>query len=129
MNKLQREPVVRTLVERGQQIIDGVQSLIGQTGAAGFLSISGHPSWTFLTIKDTPKCSMWEMKTLLLQEMLARGILTLGTHNISYAHSHDDIKRLLAAYAEVMPILCEAGERGVSGLLRCEPLVPLFRLR
>jgi glutamate-1-semialdehyde 2,1-aminomutase len=129
MNKLQREPVVRTLAERGQQIVDGVQSLISQTGAAGFLGISGHPSWAFLTIKDTPKCSMWEMKTLLLQEMFARGILTLGTHNISYAHSHDDIKRLLAAYAEVMPILCEAGDRGVSGLLRCEPLVPLFRLR
>jgi glutamate-1-semialdehyde 2,1-aminomutase len=129
MNKLQREPVVRTLAERGQQIIDGVQSLIGQTGASSFLGISGHPSWTFLTIKDTAKCSIWEMKTLLLQEMFARGILTLGTHNISYAHSQTDVKRLLAAYAEVMPILREASERGVSGLLHCEPLVPLFRLR
>ena len=129
MNKMQREPVVRTLAERGRQIIDGVQSLISHHGAAGFLGISGHPSWSFLTLKDTPRCSMWEMKTLLLQEMLARGILTLGTHNISYAHSQDDIQRLLDAYAEVVPLLREAGERGVSGLLHCEPLVPLFRLR
>ena len=129
MNKLQREPVTRTLAERGQQVFDGVQKLIGDNGATGFLGMSGHPSWTFLTIRDTPRCSMWEMKTLLLQEMLARGILTLGTHNISYAHSHDDIQRLLDAYAEVVPILSEAAERGSGGLLRCEPLVPLFRVR
>jgi glutamate-1-semialdehyde 2,1-aminomutase len=72
---------------------------------------------------------MWEMKTLLLQEMFARGILTLGTHNISYAHSQSDIEHLLAAYSAVMPIMHEASERGVGGLLRCEPLVPLFRVR
>lgn len=129
MKTLQREPVVETLAERGRQVIEGVHSLISEYGADGFLGISGHPSWSFLTFKDTPKCSMWEMKTLFLQEMFSRGILTLGTHNMSYSHSSNDVQRLLDAYGEVFPILREAGKHGIGGLLRCSSLVPLFRVR
>jgi glutamate-1-semialdehyde 2,1-aminomutase len=129
LDKLRHEPVVKTLADRGQQLVDGLKSLIKQTDTAEFLGVSGHPSWSFLTIKDTPRCSMWETKTLMLQEMLERGILTLGSHNISYAHSFSDIQRLLVVYSEVLPVLKQASERGATDLLECAPLVPLFRVR
>ena len=41
------------------------------------------------------------------QEMLARGILTVGTHNLSFAHSEDDVEMLLTAYDEVLGIIAE----------------------
>jgi len=129
MCKLQNEPVIPTIIERGQQLITGLKQLIDETGTSEFLSVSGHPSWSFLNIADTPACSMWEFKTLLLQEMFSRGILALGTHNLSYAHSRADIVDLLKAYSDVLPILREAGKKGPAGLLRCPPLTPLFRLR
>ena len=69
-------------------------------------------------------------KTLFMQEMLARGILTLGTHNMSYAHSDADIEKTLAAYDEVFPLLKEAVDGGrLDKMLRCAPLKPLFKVR
>jgi len=130
MQKLQREPVVETLRRNGQRVLDGVRRLIESTGVGGFLSISGNPTWTFLNFKDAPSATLWEIKTLFLQEVFARGILTIGTHNMSYAHTEADVDRLLQVYGEVLPLLREAVEGpGVRRYLRCEPLEPLFRVR
>ena len=61
---------------------------------------------------------------------MARGILTVGTHNMSYAHSEEDVDRALSVYDEVLPIVSDAvRNRAVRQLLKCEPLEPLFRIR
>jgi glutamate-1-semialdehyde 2,1-aminomutase len=128
--KLKREPVVDTLRRTGQTILDGTRERIVRHGIGGFTRTSGHPSWTFLQFADTPGCSQWEIKTLFMQEVQARGILSLGTHNVTYAHSDDDVARLLRVYDEVFPILREAVEEGaMKQYLRCRPLEPLFRVR
>lgn len=127
---LQREPVLATIAARGQVLKDGVQALIDRHGLAGWLAISGHPAWTFLTLKDTPQASAFEIKTLLMQEQHQRGVLGLGTHNLSLAHGESDIAAVLAMYAEVLPRIGEAlAAGGVKPYLRCEPLVPLFKVR
>jgi glutamate-1-semialdehyde 2,1-aminomutase len=65
-----------------------------------------------------------------MQEILARGIISVGSHNVSYAHRDTDVDKLLSAYDEIFPLLREAVEnRAVRQYLRCEPLVPLFRVR
>jgi glutamate-1-semialdehyde 2,1-aminomutase len=65
-----------------------------------------------------------------MQEVMARGFLTLGTHNISYAHTDEDVDGLSDVYDQVFPILREAVEnRAIRQYLKCEPLQPLFRLR
>jgi glutamate-1-semialdehyde 2,1-aminomutase len=128
--KLKREPVVETLRRTGQTILDGTRERIARHGIGAFSRTSGHPSWTFLQFADTPSCSQWEIKTLFMQEVQARGILSLGTHNVTYAHSDDDVARLLRVYDEVFPILREAVEEGaMKQYLRCRPLEPLFRVR
>ena len=130
LTKLKRAPVVETIRRTGQQILDGTRERIARHGIAGFTRTSGHPSWTFLQFADTPTCSQWEIKTLFMQEVLARGILSLGTHNVTYAHSDDDVAKLLRVYDEVFPILREAVEEGaMKQYLRCAPLQPLFRVR
>lgn len=130
LDKLLRENVCAQVAARGQTLIDGVKKRIDRHGVADFISIAGHPSWSFLLLKDMPGVSQWEIKTLLLQELFARGILSLGTHNLSYAHTAGDIDRLLAVYDEVFPLLrAGALERKMSELLRCEPLQPLFKVR
>ena len=77
-----------------------------------------------------PPYSAFELRTLYLQEMFVRGILIIGSHNMSYAHSDDDVDALLAAYDEVLPILRAAIDRGdLLDRLHCEPLKPLFKVR
>ena len=130
MGKLRREPVIAHLRTQGEKIMSGLSVLISKHGAGEFLEVAGHPTWSFLLIKDTPQVSMWELKTLFLQEMFQRGILTLATHNISYSHSNNDIARLLQAYDEILPMLVEGCKpAALKALLRCKPLEPLFKVR
>ncbi|MEO8436820.1 MAG: aminotransferase class III-fold pyridoxal phosphate-dependent enzyme [Chloroflexota bacterium] len=130
IEKMRREPVLETIHRQGQKVLDGVSQRIVEHGVEGFCSLSGHPAWSFLTIADAAPYSGYELKTLYLQEMFARGILVIGTHNMSYAHSDDDVTALLAAYDEVLPLLRTAVERGdLLDRLRCEPLQPLFTVR
>ncbi|MCL6557415.1 MAG: aminotransferase class III-fold pyridoxal phosphate-dependent enzyme [Firmicutes bacterium] len=130
MTKLQREPVIETLKTQGQKVVTGLKNLIARHQINHIVSISGHPSWSFLNIKDVPPYTQWEIKTLFLQEMFARGILTLGTHNMSYSHSDADVAKLLAVYEEVFLVLKDAVDHGnLKKYLRCQPLVPLFKIR
>jgi glutamate-1-semialdehyde 2,1-aminomutase/spore coat polysaccharide biosynthesis protein SpsF len=129
MEKIRREPVVEHLRAHGDQILRGLRQQIEQYECQSFLQIGGHASWSFLLFQDCPPYSSWQIKTLFLQEMFARGILTLGTHNMSYAHSAEHVAALLAAYNEVLPILRDAVRGKLQLALLCNPLEPLFKLR
>ncbi len=130
LTKVQNEPVVETLRERGQAVVDGCLALIEKHGMADIVETSGHPAWNFLIIKDVGKYSQWGIKSLWMQEIQARGILCLGTHNMSYAHSEDDVARLLSVYDEVFPIIRDAVDNdAMAQHLRCKSIEPLFRVR
>jgi glutamate-1-semialdehyde 2,1-aminomutase len=130
INKLQREPVIQTMTTRGETILSGVKSAIERHRVDRIFSLSGHPTWSFLLIQDVSPYSQWQIKTLFLQEMFARGILTFGTHNLSYAHSEIDLHRLLSVYDEVFPLIGEAVEsQQLESYLHCQTLEPLFKVR
>lgn len=70
---------------------------------------TGHPAWRHLEISD---------KTLFMQEMHKRGILCLGTVNLNYSHTLEDVDYLIQALKE-----WEGGE------LECQPLSTNFKIR
>lgn len=130
MTKLQTSPVIETLRKNGEKVKVGVQKLIDRHGVGHFLSVTGNPAWSFLIIKEAKPYTQWQIKTLFLQEMFARGILTLASHNLNYAHSEEDIGQLLGAYDEVFPLLRDAVDNAaLDKYLRCKPLEPLFKIR
>jgi glutamate-1-semialdehyde 2,1-aminomutase len=111
-------------------VMDGFNALVAKHGIGDFFSISGHPGWSLLSIKDAAPYTMWQVKTLYMQEILARGILGLGTHNISYAHGEAEIATLLSVYDEVFAIIAHAVKtKTLDKRLDCKPLEPLFRVR
>jgi len=128
--KLRAQPVVAQLAARGERLKSGIKERIARHGLQELLSINGHPSWSFLAIADVPRATSWTTKTLLMQELFERGILSFGTHNMSYAHSEADVERLLDVYDEIFPLLRQGAFEGrMPQLLRCKPLEPLFKLR
>lgn len=129
LNKLQQEPVVQTITATGEKVMAQTLALIERHGLKDVFAVTGHPSWSFLIFKDARGHSMWEIKTLFMQEVLKRGVLALGTHNISYAHTAQDMARLEQVYDEVFGIIAQGLATGIAPLLQCEVLVPLFRLR
>lgn len=130
LTKLRSEPVVETLARRGAIILEGTTGIIRENKLEEVFAVGGHPSWSFLLIKDTATANSFETKTLLMQELHQSGFLSVGSHNLSYAHSEEDVASLVAAYERILPAIGQAVEAGeVVSRLKCEPLVPLFKIR
>jgi glutamate-1-semialdehyde 2,1-aminomutase len=128
--KLRSEPVVQTLRARGTALLEGISRILRQSNLGDIFSVSGDPTWSFLNVGDARGATAFEIRTFWMQEILQRGFLSIGTHNLSYAHSEADIGALLDAYAEVLPLIGRLLDRGaLLESLRCEPLVPLFKVR
>ena len=130
LHKLQTQPVVERLYAQGKKVLEGLRELVKKHQVSHLVAVAGNPVWTFFVINDAAPYTQWEIKTLYLQEMFARGILILGTHNMSFSHSDSDVARLLAVYDEVLPLLKQAVEgQRLHEFLRCRPLAPLFTVR
>lgn len=130
LHKLQTQSVIERLYAQGRKVLEGLRALVEKHQVSHLATVSGNPVWSFFVINDAAPYTQWEIKTLYLQEMFARGILTLGTHNMSFSHGDHDIARLLAAYDEVLPLLKQAvEEQQLRERLHCRSLEPLFRVR
>jgi len=94
------------------------------------LEFTGHPAWSFLKWKIQNPDTLNEVKTLFLQETLRRGVLVLGTHDVTTAFTDEDIALVAKVYAETLEIITTALDDGdVAARLECDTLVPLFTLR
>lgn len=130
LNKVDTLNIPTYLFEKGTYLLTKLDKLIEELGCEHFLASAGHPSWSFLMIADCNDYSSFEIKTLFMQEMLKRGIITLGTHNMSYAHTFKDIDILISTYRDVFLILKQSLVKGdLLSRLECQPLVPLFKIR
>jgi len=68
------------------------------------------------------------MKSFVQQELVKRGVLWGGFHNLSAAHTAYDVDYLLKAYRDVLPLLRAALEENrLPQSLRGEPVEPVFR--
>jgi glutamate-1-semialdehyde aminotransferase len=68
------------------------------------------------------------MKSLVQQELIRRGVLWGGFHNLSAAHTDAQIDHLLDAHRAALRVLRAALERGaLREALRGEPVEPVFR--
>ena len=130
LDRLERDQIPEQLSALGEKLCDGLREIIAGADGGTVFSVSGHPSWSYLNIAATGKSSQPEIKTLLLQELFSRGILFLGTHNLSAAHTEEDIDRLLEVYRDLVPSVARAALDGKArALLRTEPLESLFSIR
>ena len=62
--------------------------------------------------------------------MLRNGVLCLGTHNVSYAHSQADVARVLGAYHNTLGTIARELATGqLEQRLPGPALKPVFRVR
>lgn len=116
------------LAKQGRKLKDGYNSISQKLGM-DYTKCSGFDCRTIITF-DAEKsgCNPLEMKSLVQQEMIKRGILWGGFHNMSFSHTDEDIEYTLKAYEDVLPILKKAvDEKNVRQYLRGEPVEPVFR--
>ncbi len=126
INEMIEKNIPAQLAKQGNKLKIGYNKITEELGMS-YTKCSGFDCRTIMTF-DSSAGNPLEMKSLVQQEMIKRGILWGGFHNMSFSHSDSDIEYTLKAYREVLPILKKAvEENNVKGFLRGEPVEPVFR--
>jgi len=110
----------------GQRLLDGLNDLIRQQGL-DYVSLAGYPFRTLMNFAPSSGDPLL-MKTLVQQELIRRGILWSGTHNLCFSHTEEDVDYTLKAFAESLAVLHQAVASGdLRSQLKGESLQPVFR--
>ncbi|MBK9099898.1 MAG: aminotransferase class III-fold pyridoxal phosphate-dependent enzyme [bacterium] len=126
ITELKEKNVPAYLAKQGTKLKDGYNSVAEQLNMP-YTKCIGFECRSLITF-DASAGNPLEMKSLVQQEMIKRGILWGGFHNMSFSHSDHDVEYTLKVYREVLPILKKAvDEKNVKGYLKGEPVEPVFR--
>ena len=130
IDKYKQEKVTERFSEMGIYLLEQLNKLINDQRLSDIFFTSGHPAWSFLHIKEQAEYSVFEIKTFFLQEMFKRGILTLGSHNLSFSHTKKEVDKLLEVYDEVLPIIKQCiDNQALLENIQGDILKPLFKVR
>ena len=115
------------LATKGKVIKDGYNERATKAGVSDITSCTGFDCRSIVNFNATAGDPL-VLKTFMQQEMIKRGVLWGGFHNMSFSHTDADIEFTLNAYDEVFPILKEAVQSGKpETYLEGEVLETVFR--
>jgi glutamate-1-semialdehyde 2,1-aminomutase len=118
-------PVV--LAEKGTRLMEGYNRLVSSLNMESYTRCKGYPCRTTITLEPAVGNAL-VVKAYFQQEMIKRGILWQGNHNMMYMHTEEDIDYTLEVYSEVLPLVKKAIEENTAEmLLRGKPLEAVFR--
>jgi glutamate-1-semialdehyde aminotransferase len=126
IDEIKNKNVPAYLSKQGQKLKDGYNKIVNELGMS-YTKCSGYNCRTIISF-DVSAGNPLEMKSLVQQEMIKRGVLWGGFHNMCYSHSDEDVEYTLKAYRDVLPVLKKAvEEKNVKAYLKGEPVEPVFR--
>jgi len=115
------------LAEKGKKLKDGYNTLAMELGMDGYTRCTGYDCRSLVSF-DASAGNPLEVKSYVQQELIKRGILWAGFHNMSYSHTDEDVTYTLKAYREVLGLLKEAVDAGdVAARLKGKPVEAVFR--
>ncbi|GAA1010018.1 glutamate-1-semialdehyde 2,1-aminomutase [Nocardiopsis tropica] len=122
------DPVGR-MEAAGRDLSDGVNAAARAAGVADHVLVAGRPSCEVFVTRGPDGAPSQAYRTLLLQELLERGVLG-QSFVISAAHTDTDVAETVAATAEALEVYARAIAAGtVDGLLHGRPVAPPLRRR
>lgn len=124
------DDVCKSLTSIGSELSEKIENVIQDTNMKNILKITGHPTWRFLNWSGTSNATSNELKTYFLQEIFKRGLLLIGTHNVSTALSSKDILYISEVYADVLGNMNKLLlQNQLTQQLQVPPIEPLFKVR
>jgi glutamate-1-semialdehyde 2,1-aminomutase len=124
--ELRRRNVPETLAARGRVLRQGYARICDERDI-GWSRCLGMDART-LVVFDPGTVDPLLAKSYVQQELIRRGVLWSGFHNLSWAHRDSDIEYLLGCYREIVPALADHVAAGtLAGALRGRPVEPVFR--
>ena len=128
IHELERRDGIASLWRNGARLQEGTRQLIRAAKLEAVLDCAGMAPWTTLRTAGMDERNALLFRSLFQQEAAKRGLLTHGSHMLSVAHDDSVIDATLAAYAEIMPLLADALQKGeVEQRLEGEPMQTILR--
>ncbi len=126
INELRTKDVPKYLRTQGKKLKDGYNSIAQKLGI-DFTKAIGY-EWRSMATFDAKAGDPLIQKSLMQQEMIKRGVLWQGFHNMCFSHSDADVDYTLQALEESLSILKKAvTENNLKEMLKGEPVQPVFR--
>ncbi|MHC4321750.1 MAG: glutamate-1-semialdehyde 2,1-aminomutase [Planctomycetota bacterium] len=126
MSIYENEPVVDTLWQRGERLASGLRKVASENGLSDYVPIMGRPCCLVFGSRDQEKNPSQPFRTLLLQEIIKRGILA-SSLVVSYSHTDADIDRTIEVFHEAFHIYRKALDEGIEKYLIGRPVKPVWR--
>jgi glutamate-1-semialdehyde aminotransferase len=127
IKEMKEKNVQAHLATQGKKLKDGYNKIAFDLGISGYTKCSGFDCRTIVSF-DASAGDPLVLKSFVQQEMIKRGILWGGFHNMCFSHTDEDVAYTLKAYADVLPLLKKAVEdNNVKELLKGEPVEAVFR--
>jgi glutamate-1-semialdehyde aminotransferase len=127
ITEMKEKKVSAVLDQKGALLKEGYNKIAEELGIASYTKCVGYNCRTMVTF-DPSAGDPLILKSFVQQEMIKRGILWAGFHNMCFTHSDEDIAYTLKTYREVLGMLRDAvKENKVSAALKGEPLEAVFR--
>ena len=126
----QENLIVPRLNEIGAELATVTNDAITRNHLSEIFNLSGHDTWKFLNIKATENHSVEVIKTYFMQEIFKRGLLTVGTHNVTLSHKSKVIHKISEIYDDVFSKINNGIKKdSLKKDLLVDPLKPLFKVR
>lgn len=106
IKKLERDGVHHKLYNRGDTLWVNAVRRVEEAGLQDYIQFHGHHAFKRIKFKDD------QIAALFRKEMVASGTLITASHNICFAHGHNEIHRILKSYTHTCGILREALDKG-----------------
>jgi len=127
ITEMKEKNVSAVLDKKGALLKDGYNRIAEELGISTYTKCSGYNCRTIVTF-DASAGDPLLLKSFVQQEMIKRGVLWAGFHNMCFTHSDEDIAYTLKTYREVLTLLREAVKANtVAASLKGEPLEAVFR--
>lgn len=120
------EPVTERLHRQGARLRAGFLEAVHAQGLAGLVDCVGRDCCLFFVTRNAERQPSQPMRTLFLQEMIARGVLA-PSFVVSYSHTDADIDHTIDAAYEALGVYRKALEEGVDHYLDGPSVQPVFR--
>lgn len=123
-----RDNVIADNWTRGARLKAGITQHIATHGLESCLAVIGYPCLLLTVWRGIPEARAAEWRTLLMQELVERGVLTQGMMYPTPAHDNQVIDETLAAYDGALAVVAQAWKTGsTKDFLRGPAAKPVFR--
>ena len=130
IEKCESHNVVHYLWSYGKDVSSYIEQLINKYSLTNIIKLCGYAPWKIFQFSDCNNSTSCEIKTLFIQEMIARGILINSSLNINFSHGKLEQYKIFQAIENVFCIISDClKNQNLLKYLKCSAIKPIFKLR